>query len=223
MKKLLYLICFLFLFTGCGSNKRPSWLMFSINELDDYKKYCLTDGIRNAGAESNLNGALGEIKKSGDLDLMQKAWLTQMAMQVALLEEPDAGDYKILADLNPIPANSNYYLFLTGDIYSVDESLLPPRYRDFLKALKNDEIAEIEKAVGSMKDAPVSQLIAAGIAILKKKESEFIIRAAIDTASQNGWKVALLKWMERQADYYESAGSAYKAAKVRRHMELIEK
>ena len=113
MKKLLFLICLLFLFTGCGSNKRPSWLMFSINALDDYKKYCLTD-IKRDGIELHFQGALEEIKKSGDLDLMQKAWLTQMAMGVALLMKPDAGDYKKLADINPIPANENYYHFF-GD------------------------------------------------------------------------------------------------------------
>ncbi|MFC1839921.1 hypothetical protein ACFL1N_10090 [Thermodesulfobacteriota bacterium] len=221
MKKLLYLICFLFLFAGCGSNKRPPWLIFGINQLDSYKEYCLTDR-KKSGAESHFKDALNELKKSGNLDLMQKAWLTQMAMQVALLMEPDAGDYRKLADLNPIPANENYYLFLNGDIYSVNESLLPSKYGDFLKSLKINDITEIEKAIDSMKEEPVSRLIAAGIAVHRKKESEMIIQAAIDTSSQNGWKAALLKWMERQADYYESAGNASRAAKVRRHMDLIE-
>lgn len=221
MKKLLYLICFIFIFAGCGSNKRPSWLIFGNDQLDIYKEYCLTD-IKTEGAELYFQSALKELKKSGNVDFMQKAWLTQMAMQVALLKKPEVGDYKKLAEINFIPANDNYYLFLNGNINSVNETLLPSQYRDFLTALRNNNIPEIENTIDSMKEEPVSRLIAAGVAVQQNIESEMIILGAINTASQNGWKGALLKWMELQADYYESIGNTSRAAKVRRHMDLIE-
>lgn len=220
MKKILYMICFALIVAGCGSNKRPSWLIFGTDHLDSYRNYYLTD-INKTGAELRFESALREFKKSGNLDLMQKAWLTQMAIQVALLEEPETGQYKNLADIHPVPANNNYYLFLTGNIYKVNVSLLPSQYRDFFNRLMNGNITDIEKSIDSMKNEPVSLLIAAGIANRQNIESEIMISAAIDTASKNGWKAALLIWMEQKADYYESAGNASKAAKVRQHMELI--
>jgi hypothetical protein len=221
MKRLLYLICFSLIVAGCGSAKRPSWLIFGNDHLDSYRNYYLTDS-KKTGADLRFKSALDEFKKSGDLDLMQKAWLTRIAMQVALLEEPETDNYRNLADIHPVPANNNYYLFLTGDIYRVNTSLLPSQYRDFLNRLKNGNIPDIEKSIGSMKNEPVSLLIAAGIANRQNIESEMIISAVIDTASKKGWKSALLTWMERKAVYYESAGKTSKASKVRRHMELIE-
>ena len=221
MKKILYLICFVVITGGCGSDRRPSWLIFGNDQLDTYKKYCLTYS-KNAGTELHFQKAVDEIKKSGNLDLIQKAWLTRMAMHVALLKEPDYGEYNILAGVDPFPANRNYFLFLTGNIYKVDGSLLPSRYRGFLNALKKDDIAQIEKAITSMKNQPVSLLISAGISAGRDRESEVIINAAIDVSSQNGWKAALLAWMKRKADYYESTGRTLEASNVRRHIELIE-
>ncbi len=221
MKKILYLICFVMITGGCGSDRRPSWLIFGNDKLETYKKYYLTNS-ESARAERHFQSALDELKKSGNLDLMQKAWLTRTAMHVALLKTPDPGEYEMLAGIKPFPANRNYFLFLTGEIFKVDESLLPSRYRGFLKALKNEDIAQIEKTVVSMKEKPVSLLISAGIFAGSNRESEVIINAAIGVSSQNGWKAALLAWMKRKADYYESTGKTFEASKVRRHIELIE-
>lgn len=73
-----------------------------------------------------------------------------------------------------------------------------------------------------MKNTPVSQLIAAGIAARHHMESETIIRAAMATASHKGWKYTLLVWMQRLVQYYQSEGDSASAEQVQRHLDLLQ-
>jgi hypothetical protein len=222
MKKIFYLICFILVISGCGFKQRPSWIIDSGQQLESFKNNFLT-GTEPSGTELNFRKAIEEIKKSGDLDLLQKAWLTRMALQGAVLKEMDEGDYRNLANLQPVRANENFYLFLKGDIAAVNIELLPEQYRKFLKTLRKDDIIKTGQSIASIKDEPVSQLIAAGIALRLNLESEAIIRTAAETASGNGWKMALISWLARLSSFYETAGEADKAAEVRRRIDLIEK
>lgn len=144
-----------------------------------------------------------------------------MALQIAALKEPDGGDYKQIEAVQPMPENSNYYIFLKGDIAKVDEALLPKQYQKFHKALAGKDSVGTGNAIASMKDNPISQLIAAGLSVRSHVESEAILQTAVDTASVNGWKAALLAWLERMAAFYESKGETAKAKTVRQRMELI--
>jgi hypothetical protein len=222
MKKIFYLICFILVISGCGFKQRPAWVIDGSQQLESFKNNFLT-GTEPSSTELNFRKAIEEIKKSGDLDLLQKAWLTRMALQGAVLKEMDEGDYRKLADLQPIPANENFYLFLKGDVAAVNIELLPEQYRKFLKTLRKDDIIKTGQSIASIKDEPVSQLIAAGIALRLNLESESIILTAAETASGNGWKMALISWLARLSAFYDTAGEADKAAEVRRRIDLIEK
>jgi hypothetical protein len=222
MKKIFCLLCFVLLIQGCGFNQKPGWLINSSMKLETFKTNYLS-GAEPSITETNFAESIEEIKKSGDLDLLQKAWLTRMALQAAVLKDMEEGDYRKIAAVKTFPENDNFYAFLKGDIPAVDIKLLPEQYREFSGTLLKGDVLKAGKAITSMKDEPVSRLIAAGIAVRSKFEDEKIIQTAVDTASVNGWKMALIAWLERLAAFYERAGETGKAAEVRRRIELIAK
>ena len=74
-----------------------------------------------------------------------------------------------------------------------------------------------------MEDDSLSQLIAAGLAVRRHLESEAILQTAVSAASRNGWKRALLAWLERLRTFYEGSGEVAKAAAVRHRVDLIGK
>lgn len=222
MKKILCLFSLLFLLGGCGSKPTPGWIGASNQQLEIFKKHFLTGG-QPAVAERHFRKAVEEIKKSGDLDLLGKAWLTKMALQGAVLGDMEEGEYGKIAAAQPVPANKNFHLFLTGDPAAVDEALLPAQYRSFLEALRSRDVAKVEKAIAAMEDDPLSQLIAVGLAVHRHLENEALLQTAVSTASRNGWKRALLVWLERLRTFYSAAGDPARAAAVRERIDLIEK
>jgi len=52
-------------------------------------------------------------------------------------------------------------------------------------------------------------------------EKEAILRTAVETASQNGWKRALLAWLERLKSSHEAAGDAAKASAIKSRIDLM--
>lgn len=222
MKNIICLILVTFLIAACGGTKTPSWYAASNQQMDRFEKNYLA-GEKADITELNFNKAIEEIKKSGDLDRLEKAWLMRMALQIAALKEPDGGDYKKIEAVQLMPDNTNYYTFLAGDITRVDNTLLPKQYQKFYKALAGKDLVGAGNAIAAMKDNPVSQLIAAGLAVRHQVESEAILQTAVNAASVNGWKAALLTWLEHMAAFYESKGEAAKAKIVRQRIDLIEK
>lgn len=222
MKRVLCLLILLLLLGGCSSKPTPGWIVVSNQQLETYKHHFLTEG-QTGVTERHFRKALEEIKKSGDLDLLGKAWLTRMALELAVLSEINEGEYGIIAAAHPAAENRNFYLFLKGNPTAVDGSLLPAQYRSFLKALREGDAVKVEKAVAAMADDPLSQLIAAGLSIRRHLETESILQAAVGSASRNGWKRALLIWLERLRTFYAAAGDTAKAAAVRKRIDLTEK
>lgn len=218
MKKLLLLLLLL-LTAGCGFKPAPAWIAAGHQQLEAFKRDFLT-GQPPQITDLHFRMAIEEIKKSGDLDLLGKAWLTRMALQAAVLEESAEGEYGKIEAASPSPANRNFYLFLTAKPAMVDDALLPAQYRPFLKALQKGDTAKTVKTIAEIDD-PLSRLIAAGIAMRGGPANEQLLRAASETASQNGWKRALVVWLEHLSGFYEKSGEAAKAASVRRRLDLI--
>ncbi len=222
MKRILCLLLLFLLLGGCSSKPTPGWIVVSNQQLETFKQHFLTGGQPDV-TERHFRKAIEEIKKSGDLDLLGKAWLTRIALEIAVLKDVDKGEYENIAAAHPVPANRNFYRFLTGDPTAVDGSLLPAQYRSFLKALQAGDTVNVEKAVAAMADNPLSQLIAAGISVRRHLENEAILLAAISTASRNGWKRTLLVWLERLRIFYAATGDTAKATAVRQRIDLIGK
>ncbi len=104
---------------GCGSKPAPAWIAAGHKQLETFKQDFLT-GRAPRITEIHFRNAVEEIKKGGDADLLGKAWLTRMALQVAVLREMEEGDYVKIEAAETVPANRNFYRFLTGNTAAVD-------------------------------------------------------------------------------------------------------
>jgi hypothetical protein len=152
------------------------------------------------------------------MDLLGKAWLTRMALQTAVLAPADGGDYPQLEAVQPVPGNRAFYLFLKGD--QTDVSLLPESYRPSWRAFHQGDAAKAAATISAIQD-PLSRLIASGLAVRQGLATESILLNAVDDASRNGWKRALLAWLERLLAFHKAAGETHKAAAVAARIGLI--
>lgn len=222
MKKMFPVFFLFLLLGGCGSKPTPAWIIAGNQHLESFKHHFLT-GAQPAAAERYFHRAVEEIKKSGDLDLLGKAWLTRMALQVAVLTDMEEGEYLNIEAARAVPVNRQYYLFLKGEKAAVDRSLLPTRYCAFIDAYRSGSLVETERRITAMGEDPLSLLIASGIAVRHRLESEAILNAAVNAASRQGWKRALLVWLERLSAFYDAAGKGAQAEAVRQRIDLMKK
>ena len=219
MKKLFFFLLPLLLLTGCGAKPAPLWISSGHKQLESFKQDFLT-GRDSSITESHFRKAVEEIKKGGDADLLGKAWLTRMALQVAVREELEEGEYLKIESVEPVPANRNFYLLLKGDTGQVDVSLLPEAYRPFWKAFLSRDATKAAASIAAIED-PIPRLIASGLAVSHRLENDAILRTAVETASRNGWKRALSAWLERLQSYYEAAGDVKNASAIRARIDMM--
>jgi primosomal protein N'' len=67
---------------------------------------------------------------------------------------------------------------------------------------------------------PLSRLVAAGAVFRANRATPQVIAAAVDTASEQGWRRPLLAWLNVQALRAEKAGDTAEAARLRRRIAL---
>jgi hypothetical protein len=219
MRRIICLTVLSFLLVGCGSSKPvPEWTDASFNQLDNYKKSYLSGKERIA--EAYFNKAVDEIKSSGDLEILARAYLTKYAVQVAVLEAFDDREYLRIDAVEPVLQNKNFYSFLKGAFDNIDEKQLPQQYAGFFRAFKSGKKDEVAHEISIM-DNPLSKLIALGLLVKKNKNDEIDLKLAIDIASQNGWKKALLAYLFKLQSFYQMNNKPDKAAYVAERIKLI--
>ena len=221
MKKFVCLIVVGILLSGCGSSKSvPDWTNASFNQLDNYKKSYLNG--RDSIAEVYFNRAVDEIKRSGDLEILARAYLTKYAIEVAVLETFNGGEFLKIDAVAPVSQNRSFYNFLKGSFDNIDEGLLPPKYVNFLRVYRKGNVEDIANEVSSMDD-PLSKLITIGLLVKKNKYNEKVLQLAINISSYNGWKKALLVYMERLKSFYEMINEPEKAANTAQRINILKK
>lgn len=218
MKRYVALFVLSFLVLSCtGAPPAPPWLSTAVSRLEQFKSEYL--GGRMDVAEMNFHLALAEIKKSGDMEILGRAYLTKMALEVALLRPGKDDDFVNLNKLFPSARNASYYAFLQGRWGEVDANLLPGAYAKFVNAATRGE-GKIASLIGEIKD-PLSRLIACGIYTSSKGADEEVLKIGAETASGQGWKRALVTYLERLASHYEKAGRENEAKKLRDRLSII--
>lgn len=221
MKKITILLILMIPLLGCGGSKQiPEWIENSYNQLENYKKNYLSGKERIA--ELQFNKAIDEIKKSGNLEILGRAYLTKCAVHVAVLEACDEREYLSVEALEDIPRNRTFYNFLRGFFDKVDESLLPKQYTGVFKSLRKGIYTDAAHEISKMED-PLSKLITASLFVQKNTYDEGVLNVAVDTAAQNGWKKALLAYLEKLALFYETKKEPGKAANITQRMQLLKK
>ena len=68
---------------------------------------------------------------------------------------------------------------------------------------------------------PLSVLIATGLLVKASRYDAETLSHAIEVASLNGWKKALLTYLETQRAYYEKAGNGVQNELLKRKINLL--
>ncbi len=217
---LTLLFIYLSLWTGCCGTPKPipDWLNTSYYKLESYKKSYLMGNEKIAALQ--FKGLLSEVKKTGDLQVLGTVYLTRLALQTAVLEEMTDKAYRQLDEVSPDPQNRSFYAFLKGETARVDESLLPRQYRGVLRNLRPGSDADPWREIAEMEE-PLSQLIAIGVVMRFRPDDEALMMKALDTASRQGWKKAVLVYLKRLQAYYEGKKELSKAQAIGQRLDLI--
>jgi hypothetical protein len=218
MKKTLSTFIFCLLLSGCSSQTVPDWKNIGFNQLESYKKNYLMG--KDFIAETNFRKATDEIKNSGDLNTLAKAYFTKFGVQTALLETFRDDEYLDIEDILPNPEYLNFFNFLRGILAYVDGSRLPSRYQGVFNAIQGRNLKDLENQINRIDD-PLSRLIATGVAVRQKCYNEAILQAAVETASVNGWRKALLVYLAQLQILYENNKETEKADKIRKTILLL--
>ena len=197
--------------TACSSGPKPAdWQLEAKAAMDRSVAAYLEGNSRVEAVE--LARARAEISSTGRVDLMARAELLHCASHVAsLVFEPCTGFEKLRPDAPP--AETAYADYLAAKLLPQDAALLPPQQR----AAAQDTG---DTAIRAMTE-PLSQLVAAAVALRSDRASPAIVQLAVDTASAQGWRRPLLAWLGVQLALAEKpGGDAAQAARLRRRIEL---
>lgn len=207
MIKLSFAASLTLLLAACSSGPvQPDWQNDAHQSLNSFSATYLSGNTRLAEAE--FQRARSELARTGRLDLVARAELVRCGVQVVSLELDSCPGFAALA-IDAGEAERAYADFLQGK--AVAPSLLPAQYR---------AVAGRERMALSTIDSPLSRLIAAGVLFRRGDLDTSNIAIAVETASNQGWRRALLAWLEIQAGHAESQGDQNTAAQARRRAEL---
>lgn len=213
MKILAVLMSALLVLAGCGNKPRqPDWLVNADGAQDRYQRAYLSG--RDRAAVSEFTRFRSEVASTGQPALVARAELTRCAVQVASLDfAPCAGFEVLRADASD--AERAYAEFLEGRIDPARARLLPEAYRG---------VAGGQGGGAALKgiDDPLSRLIGAGVLLRAGKADPGVLQVAVDTASEQGWRRAVMAWLGAQALRAEQAGAVEEAARLRRRMQLAD-
>lgn len=200
------------LLTACSSTPpAPEWQMNARTSAERASEAWLVGDARIEAAE--FARVRREVTSTGRAELVARAELLRCATRVAsLVFEPCAGFDALARDA--APAEQAYARYLQGAAQPADAALLPEAHRTLVGNAAPDA------AVAAIKD-PLSQLVAAGVLLRSGRATPGVIATAVDTASAQGWRRALLAWLGVQRDRAQAAGAIEEAARVQRRMDLV--
>lgn len=197
---------------ACGSKPRqPDWLVNADSGQDRYERAYLSGKERVA--ESEFRRLREELTSTGSVGLVARGELTRCAMQVATLEFTPCAGFEALRRDAPA-AERAYADFLLGKPVQ-DAKLLPEPYR----AIAGAGAGAGGESLKSIED-PVSRVIAAGVLLRAGRADPQVLQLAAETASDQGWRRAVLAWLGAQAMRAEQAGAMEEAQRLRRRMQL---
>jgi hypothetical protein len=203
---------------GCASKAVPPWQTASFNHMETFKQYYLAGDEKKAARY--FSKAITEIKKSGRLDILAKGYLTKYAVQAATLEAISGTEFLEINNVRPDRINMNFYNFLTGNFDTIDNDILPQRYKHFMLTFQDETIDDLNHDVAQIKD-PLSRLIAVGLTIKHNRYNETTLKIALLAASVEGWKKALVAYLKQIQSLYEKNGHTEKAEQIQKQLNIL--
>lgn len=208
--KRLPLLLGLAVLAACGSNPPPpEWKTNTQSALETYERTYLAG---SAAADLSYARARAEAAHTGRADWVARVELARCATRAAALEFDACPAYAALQD-GATPEEKSYAAFLSGDWQAVDAKTLPSQYGAVLKEGHAADLAKIAD--------PLSRLIAAAVLFKRGDLPPTGIAAAIDTASEQGWRRPLLAWLGVARKRAEAAGDNDAVARLQRRIDLV--
>ena len=195
-----------------GGPKVPDWKINSIGHVERFTEAYLKGDARVEAREFEL--ARNETARTGRPDLVARIELNRCAAHVASLDfSPCTGFEPLLPDA-AAPERA-YAAYLEGlSLGGAQAALLPEHHRGVATGAAG--------AVLPGADDPLGRLIAAGVLMLRGQATPAVVGAAVDTASEQGWRRPLLAWLGVQARLAEQRGDAQEAQRIQRRRDLVQ-
>ena len=219
MRNLLVITLLMFL-CACGSQPIPQWKDASFRQLENYRVNFLAD--KEDATEPHFAQAKKAISSNNDLNLLATAYLTKYALHTAALEDFDDSEFLRIGKLQPNAANRAYYDLLKGNFGQIEPGKLPANYSKLLPLMVDKNVSAASLEIAAITD-PLSRLIVCGVWVKYLPDDENIIRLAIDTAAQHGWRRPLWAYLTHLQKYYSEHQEPGKAANIKDRLELLKK
>ena len=205
------------LLAACSSQPpAPAWQMDSHGASQRALEAYLSGNQRVATLE--WQHARQAIARTGQPARMARLELLQCAAQSASAMPWDCPRFEALRTDAAGPERA-YAAYLAGQTLDpVQVALLPPAQQALALATTD---AAAAAHVLQLSD-PLARLVAAGVLLRRSQASPAVVQAAVDTASQQGWRRPLLAWLGVQRQWAEQGGQPDVAARIRRRMDLVE-
>ncbi len=196
---------------ACGSSPPPppDWQMNAKGSAERAAEAWLSGNGKVEEVE--FQRARSEVARTARPDLVARLELTRCAARVAaLVFEPCAGFDAVAGDAPS--AEKAYARYLFGQATAADAALLPAAH----KALAGGQGGDV-KGIAD----PLSRLIAAGVLMRRAAASPDVVASAVETASQRGWRRAVLAWLGVQLKQAQAAGATEEVARIQRRIDLV--
>lgn len=184
----------------------PAWKANAYGSLNSFSNAYLRGDT--SIAETEFRRARGEVASTGRPDLVARAELVRCAAQVASLDFGPCEGYAVLAQDAALEERA-YADYIGGRWQGLNVALLPEQHRPVV-------------ATGSAiaVEDPLARLVAAGALMRAGRITPVDISAAVETASEQGWRRPLLAWLGVQLKRAQDGGDAVTAAQIQRRIDL---
>jgi hypothetical protein len=208
--KPIALLALAMLLAACGNKPRqPDWLVNADGAQDRFERAWLSG--RDKVAATEFERFRAEVASTAQPALVARAELTRCAVRVASLDfAPCTGFEELRGDAGD--AERAYADFLEGKLAPEQAKALPEDYRAVVGEGGAKPLEKIK--------SPLSRLVAAAVLLRTGRADPKVLEVAANTASDQGWRRAVLAWLGAQAMLAEKNGDAELAARLRRRMEL---
>jgi len=196
------------LLAGCVGTPPPDWAADAKGALDRAVAAALEGHARVEAVE--FERARTQVARTGRPELLARVELVRCAAHAARLDVgPCEGFEALRADAT---ADDRAYAdYLAGRLAPPDAARLPEHHR---RAAAGDA-----KALAVTDDA-LGRLVAAATLLQSGRATPDVVAQAVEAASAQGWRRALLAWLQVQRRQAERAGDAAEAARVQRRIDV---
>ena len=216
MKALLSAVLIVLL-SACGSGgpPPPDWKANAADLIERYKKHELQG--ENVLAERYFQQAIAATGGAGRVTETARLWLVRCATRRASLSDDDCHEYAELARAETTAEDRAYYLFITLRWTEADAAKLPKQYA----GLVHTESGKINTQISGISD-PLSRLLAASLATLRKQADDTTLSLAAETASAQGWRHPLLVYLKLMEKRASERGDTAEQARLNTRIQLVE-